>query len=468
MSINIKALGLPVLVMLTACMQAEKISLDTSGLQGLLLGSVSFNANATAGGGNGGTTPPPAPTPPTVLATTPGNGMEQSPLHLANGVLLSMSETLDPAAIPTVTFSILRSGQEYPLTNLNLTTTISGSGVYINPHWSIWPERVKFRVTVDLSMIRDTQGESGSGTQIIEFQTAPLKAFLHPVPEKNRVYTPYAVGSDEYFRQVDGGFDWMPCVQGLTGATCSSGTVARYTYEQAQQACGSLNAGSGYAGRTNWRTPTVLELESLVDYGKFAPAIAASFPGTPSELHWTSNSLGVDGTTAWAVDFSTGEVRRVSKTSTYPVRCISATSSLSVDADGAWNVQAYFGSAYAHFQGGMLWPEYDICPVGHTYLFPANCTAGSDQFALISVMTACSNRGSRVRLTGISEIRYLLRRNREAEIPNFKPASSPVYWTATPYAGNTSKAFTVNFVTGEVILATNSDLHGARCLLDAP
>src|SRR5690606_19477656 len=56
---------------LSACMQAEKISLDTSGLQGLLLGSVSFNANPAVAGGNGGTTPPPAPSPPTLTATSP-------------------------------------------------------------------------------------------------------------------------------------------------------------------------------------------------------------------------------------------------------------------------------------------------------------------------------------------------------------------------------------------------------------
>lgn len=66
---------------------------------------------------------------------------------------------------------------------------------------------------------------------------------------------------------------WKTCSQGQpfedVGNKCFTSGLD-YTWGQAVNACATLNttnSGQGYAGRTDWRLPTVQELENLVDYG---------------------------------------------------------------------------------------------------------------------------------------------------------------------------------------------------------
>jgi hypothetical protein len=92
------------------------------------------------------------------------------------------------------------------------------------------------------------------------------------------------------------------------------------------------NLGTGTCGLTDgsaagdWRLPNVNELDSLVDFGNTGPSLPSGHPFTSfstSLLYWTSTTVAVSSTYAWAIDFPYGERRYKTKTSSYyvlPVR----------------------------------------------------------------------------------------------------------------------------------------------------
>jgi hypothetical protein len=64
-------------------------------------------------------------------------------------------------------------------------------------------------------------------------------------------------------------------------------------------------------GYTDWRMPTVEELQSIVDYGKPhpGPAINTSwFPNTPSNVYWTATIWKGVNFYGWLVAFDSGGV----------------------------------------------------------------------------------------------------------------------------------------------------------------
>ncbi len=87
-------------------------------------------------------------------------------------------------------------------------------------------------------------------------------------------------------------------------------------WQDAVNYCSSLNLRDF----SDWHLPTRQELQTIVDYGKYNPAIDTKyFPDTVSGGYWSSSTYKEY---AWLVNFSYGYVPSYNKSKTYYVRCV--------------------------------------------------------------------------------------------------------------------------------------------------
>jgi hypothetical protein len=110
------------------------------------------------------------------------------------------------------------------------------------------------------------------------------------------------------------------------------------SWENALSYCNGL--ANGTAGLTDgsvagdWRLPHVKELQSLVDYGRYTPALSNTagtgqwtegnpFSDVLSDQYWSSTTGSSGTSSAWCVNMDSGEVRSYTKGNSYfiwPVR----------------------------------------------------------------------------------------------------------------------------------------------------
>ena len=90
------------------------------------------------------------------------------------------------------------------------------------------------------------------------------------------------------------------------------------TWEEALRYAGSLV----FAGKNDWRLPSVFELESLLDRRRYRPVIRQEVPFQDTQSYWSSTTFGPATRNAWIVMFDGAYVLSYSKGNAYRVRCV--------------------------------------------------------------------------------------------------------------------------------------------------
>ena len=79
-------------------------------------------------------------------------------------------------------------------------------------------------------------------------------------------------------------------------------------------------------GKTDWRLPTVLELETLLDrsvlYYELRPVMRKEVPFRDTLSYWSSTTFDAKTNNAWIVMFDGGYVLSYYKTNAYHIRCV--------------------------------------------------------------------------------------------------------------------------------------------------
>jgi len=101
---------------------------------------------------------------------------------------------------------------------------------------------------------------------------------------------------------------------GYLGTDSCNGTLSAYANQcNTTNYISAVNA-AGLCSHSDWRLPTLKELQSLVNAGNGNPSIDATYlPSTQASAYWTSTIFAPVLAAAWSVDFGIGSANGSSK-----------------------------------------------------------------------------------------------------------------------------------------------------------
>ncbi len=138
--------------------------------------------------------------------------------------------------------------------------------------------------------------------------TPLLLSLVLSCPPSAHCIGPYITGSSTVVDQGSG-LEWQKI-----------DTDTPRTWQNALAYCENLSLDS----KTDWRLPNIRELKSLVDYGRYYPAIDPALPCL-SSTYWSATTITEDPPmSAWSVFFGNGDDIWEIKAKAHHVRCVRA------------------------------------------------------------------------------------------------------------------------------------------------
>lgn len=237
------------------------------------------------------------------------------------------------------------------------------------------------------------------------------------------------------------GLTWKRCAEGQswTGTTCT-GTAATYAWEDAKALT------SSFAGKSDWRLPTMAELVTLVEGDNSNPAInTGMFPNTPASDFWSSSLVAEGQGYAWRVGFYFGDNTN-DKSNSVHARLVRGGQAL--DASGLFTPTADFtdngDGTVVHKKTSLTWKR---CAEGMSWN-GSTCTGTAKTYTWADA-NALSSAGWR--LPTKNELLTIVEWGKTAPAINatiFPSTPSTAAWSASAYLGNSNWAWYINFGNG--------------------
>jgi len=130
------------------------------------------------------------------------------------------------------------------------------------------------------------------------------KLLLHTL-----LLTSLAYASDDVLRDTTTNLVWQDGVINKD---------AQVTFKEAQAYCKYFHSGK-YKG---FRLPTLAELQTIVDYKRYKPAILKGFLYVANTSYWTTTPFADDDSEVWTINFETGSRSTKAKYYDRHFRCV--------------------------------------------------------------------------------------------------------------------------------------------------
>jgi len=451
----------------------------------------------------------PDTTRPTLLSSIPDNNAVDIPscagTPCSAKITLVFSESMD-IGNPQIFTSEIWNGSTYVSATSSGTIFSWSNSITSNDtltasiSWVRFPEKTKIRYTYNSSGLKDLAGNSifnnvqrtfttrtaQQGFKVIDTGLISCYSDTNPsvcgagsyprqdadylnTPEMRNFLGPTQNGtyfSDYTTLDTVNNIVWKTCSEGLSGSTCSTGTISNDSWYIAVNKCAvlnTINSGNGYAELTNWRLPTIKELSILPNYSAKNPAIDSSkFPKTSTFAYWTGSSS--NASSVWGVRFSMGYPSDQSKSGTNSTRCISNDSTdiqLLIDqGDGT----------ILDFPSNLRWQK---CSRGQKN--DVSCSGFPSKSRWSSALLYCKNltlAGRTWRLPSYNELKSIVDFSGSSfliDTGNFPSTYSGEYWTST--TDSLYYAWYVDFYFGSFLVAhklSTGEYSYARCVSTGP
>lgn len=213
-------------------------------------------------------------------------------------------------------------------------------------------------------------------------------------------------------------------------------------------------ASASTAGYCDWRLPTYVELQSIVDLAKASPAVdPKAFAGMPAYVLWTSSPVAGSIVNGWSLGFGTGAASQEPLANPHHFRCVRAGAVS--DAGSPPARYSVVSGTVLDVATGLGWQQ-------------ATSTAQMTWTAAQSYCATLSLDGSGWRLPTLGELVTLI--DVTQTMPAIDAAAFPgtqakAYWSATPQAAASGSAWAVQFYDGNTNpFSVATTMNYARCV----